>query len=123
MAQGCFLDHRHEPVSGFVDDPAALDAGPGRLRAVVHGDVVEPGAGVQDAPGVALGLQQAGHEGRGVDAEQRRAPVQLEIAVLEPAQSAADLAPPLGVGGLGVAVPPMSDLWRPTKTFHRPERA
>ncbi|GGU93655.1 hypothetical protein GCM10010260_30880 [Streptomyces filipinensis] len=27
VAQGCFLDHRHEPVSGFLDDLAALDAG------------------------------------------------------------------------------------------------
>jgi hypothetical protein len=55
-----------------VDDAGPLDAGACGFGTVVDGDIPETCADPEDPCGVSLGLEQAGHQRRGVDPEQLR---------------------------------------------------
>lgn len=69
VVQGGLFDQEHETVAGLMDDLGALDAGGGG-RGHIIGSLVEGGDGAQQGPGVALGLQNAGDDAEGVEAEQ-----------------------------------------------------
>lgn len=100
--QDGFLDDHDEAVSLFVNDAGAFEPSARGLRAVVDVQVVDSCGDTEDGESVALCLQQAGDDAGGIDPEVLGLAGRLHSAVLDVAQSGADLVAPLPVHRLGV---------------------